>query len=133
MPTLVSVPIVTALYAGVLGLISIAIAFMAGGKRGSTGISIGDGGNIEMITAMRRHANFVEFVPLSLILIGLLEMNGVGSTAIHAFGELLVFFRVSHAYGFRSDGSKAIFRTIGAAGNTLLLVVASIWAITLYF
>ena len=132
MPSLMTIPTITALYAGLLGLMSIVIAVLVGRVRGTSGISIGDGGNLELTTAMRRHANFVEFVPLALILIGLLEMNGVTSNAIHGLGAGLVVARACHAYGFRPDGSLGIFRTIGAVGSTLIIFVASIWAITVF-
>ena len=125
--------LVTALYAGILGLIGIGIGIVAGRTRGKAHISIGDGGNLEMMTAMRRQANFIENVPVALILIGLLEMNGVGSAAIHGLGAGLVVSRLSHAFGFRADGRFAPLRAIGAGGSTLILVIASIWAITLYF
>jgi hypothetical protein len=133
MPTLVPVPIITALYAGLLGLMSLVIAAVAGSKRGSTGIMIGDGGNIELVVAMRRHANFIEFAPLTLLLIGLLEMNGVASGAIHALGAALVVTRASHAYGFRGEDPSNIFRVIGAGGSMLVVLIASIWAIAVFF
>lgn len=133
MPDLSPMPHVTALYAGLLGLIATVISFMVGRLRGGPdGVSIGDGGRIELIAAMRRHANFVEVVPLALILIGLLEMNRVGDGVIHALGATLVVGRISHAYGFRADGSQAIFRTIGAVLSLLVSVVASVWAISVY-
>jgi uncharacterized membrane protein YecN with MAPEG domain len=124
--------LITAFYAGILGLIAIGISIAAGRTRGTSGILIGDGGNIELIAAMRRHANFVEYVPLTLILIGLLEMNGVSNTAIHGLGAGLVFVRLCHAIGFRADQKLMPLRTIGAAGSTLILLISSIWAITLY-
>jgi uncharacterized membrane protein YecN with MAPEG domain len=126
-------PAITALYAGLLGLVAIAIAMVIARVRGSTGISVGDGGNLELIAAMRRHANFIEFVPMTLILIGLLELNGVGSTAIHVMGGTLFVSRVSHAIGYGTNESLQVFRAIGAMGSTLLLAVASIWAIIIYF
>lgn len=126
-------PAITALYAGLLGLMSVAIAVAVGRVRASTGISMGDGGNLELIAAMRRHANFIEFVPLTLILIGLLELNGVGSTAIHALGAGLVFARLCHAVGFRTDDSLKALRPIGAIGSTLVLVISSICAVTIFF
>ncbi len=125
--------IVTALYAGLLGLISSGIAIAVGRARSASGVSIGDGGNLEVIAAMRRHANFVEFVPITLIIIGLLELNGVGSIAIHALGGGLVVARLCHAIGYRADESLKIFRAVGAIGSMLILLVASIWAITLFF
>lgn len=125
-------PVITALYAGILGLMAIAIAFQAGQIRGRTQISLGDGGDTDLLLAMRRHANFIEFVPLGLILIGLLELNGAPPLAIHALGGGLVVFRASHALGIKAQPGGAA-RTIGAAGSTLVLVVASIWAIALFF
>lgn len=126
-------PVVTTLYAGILGLMSIAIAFQAGRLRGQTKISIGDGGNQELLLAMRRHANFIEFVPLALILIALLEMNGAPTLAIHALGAGLVVFRVSHALGLKADTVQGAGRAIGAAGSTLVILVASVWAIITFF
>ena len=127
------VPIVTVLYAGILGLTAVGIAIAVGRARQAHDVSIGDGGNIEVIAAMRRHANFVEFVPITLILIALLELNGVGTTAIHALGGGLVLARLSHAFGYRADESLLVLRAIGAGGSTLILLVSSIWAITLFF
>ena len=126
-------PVVTLLYAGLLGLMAIAIAIPAGRLRSITGISVGDGGNPDLVLAMRRHANFVEWVPIALILIGLLEMNGVSANAIHGLGGGLVVFRVCHAFGLKSDDMKTPLRGIGAVGSTLLIAVASVWAIVKFF
>ncbi len=133
MPDPITAPIITALYAGILGLIFIGIAVVVGRVRGATGVSIGDGGNADVIVAMRRHANFVEFVPLTLLLIGLLELNGVASGAIHGLGAALVVARLCHAVGYRGDEKLSAFRAIGAMGSTLTLAVASVWAIVVFF
>jgi uncharacterized membrane protein YecN with MAPEG domain len=126
-------PHITALYAGLLGLMAIAIAFRAGSLRTKLNVPVGDGGHPELLVAMRRHANFVEFVPLALILIGLLEMNGVGALAIHLFGGGLVLFRICHAVGINAESTRSVARGIGAGGSTLVIVVASIWAIVTFF
>ncbi len=126
-------PAVTILYAGLLGLISVAIAIVVGRVRGKADVSIGDGGNVDLIAAMRRHANFVEVVPLALILIGLLELNGVGKSAIHGLGASLVIARLCHAVGYGTNDSLVTLRIVGAAVSTLIILVASIWAITVFF
>lgn len=126
-------PHITILYAGLLGVLSLVLSFFAGSMRGKTGVSIGDGGKIELLLAMRRHANFVEYVPLALILIMLLEMNGVGATAIHSLGAALVVCRIAHAVGLKADTMQGMGRLIGAAGTALVTLVASVWAIVIYF
>lgn len=126
-------PHITILYAGLLGVLSLVLSFFAGSMRGKTGVSIGDGGKIELLLAMRRHANFVEYVPLALILIMLLEMNGVGATAIHSLGAALVVCRIAHAVGIKADTMQGMGRLVGAAGTALVTLVASVWAIVIYF
>ncbi len=124
---------ITALYAGILGLISIGLSAKAGALRGKSGISIGDGGDPQMLLAMRRHANFVEYVPLALILFALLEVNDVPALAIHIMGAGLVVSRLAHAVGLQADTMQGMGRLIGAAGTALITVVASIWAIVTFF
>jgi uncharacterized membrane protein YecN with MAPEG domain len=125
-------PIITALYAGLLGLIAFAVAFAAGRLRGRLGISVGDGGNSDLLCAMRRHANFVEWVPLALILIALLEMDGAPAKSIHGLGAVLVVARVAHALGLRPDTMKSFLRLIGAVGTVLVTLASSVWLIVIY-
>ena len=126
-------PVVTALYAGLLGLMTIAVAFPAGSLRGKLNIALGDGGNTDLLLAMRRQANFVEYVPIALILIALLELDGVSKMPIHILGASLVVVRACHALGLRSDTMRSPGRFVGAAGTALIIVVASIWLIVRFF
>ena len=126
-------PTVTMLYAGILGLMSIILAFGVGTKRGATGISVGLGEDPELLVANRRHGNFTEFVPLALILMGLLELNGVSAFTTHVFGATLVIARICHPLGLKADVMTHPLRAIGAGVTALLTVVMSIWAIVLFF
>jgi uncharacterized protein len=125
-------PIITTLYAGLLGLISLGVAFVAGSARTKAKVSVGDGGDRNLLLAMRRHANFVEYVPLALIMIALLEMNGVPARAIHALGAVLVIARLAHAYGIRAEVMTTPGRMVGAVGTMLVSAVASVWLIVLF-
>ena len=124
---------ITLLYAGILGLISIVLAFGVGSQRGATGVSIGLGDSEELLVANRRHGNFTEYVPLALILMGLLEMNGVSNMTIHIFGAILVISRICHPLGLRADVMTHPLRAVGAGGTALLTVVMSVWAIVMFF
>ncbi|MEM7283204.1 MAG: MAPEG family protein [Pseudomonadota bacterium] len=125
-------PIITSLFAGILGLMSMWLSAGAGGMRGKTGISIGDGGNTEMLLAMRKHQNFTEYVPLALILIGLLEMAGTNEIALYVMGSLLVLARLAHGLGLKADTMSGFGRFFGAACTALITVVASVWCIVNY-
>ncbi len=124
---------ITILYAGILGLMAFAIATKPGFMRGKLGISVGDGGNAELLLHMRRHGNFTEWVPMAIILIALLEAQGAPATAIHVLGAGLVVARVCHAVGLKGDTVAGLGRAIGAGGTALITVVSSVWLIVCYF
>ena len=120
---------VTALYAGLLAILMIALAIPVGQLRGKTGVSILDGGNPELAVAMRRHQNFTEWVPMALILLGVLELNGVSHLVLHVMGILLVVFRIAHPAGLKAETTQGLGRLIGAGGTTVLIAVMAVWAI----
>ena len=120
---------ITALYAGLLGIIAIALGAGSGLLRVKTNISIGGGDDPRQQLAFRRHGNFAEWVPITLILIGILELNQVGATPLHAMGAALVIARIAHPLGLKADTLQGAGRAIGAGLTTLVLLVASIWAI----
>ncbi len=122
-------PIITSLFAGILGLMSIWLSAGAGNMRGKTGISIGDGGNQDLLLAMRKHGNFTEYVPLALILLGLLEMTGTNTIALYVMGGVLVLARLAHGLGLKADTMSGFGRFFGAAATALMTVVASVWCI----
>lgn len=122
------IPEITIFYGGILGLMAIALGATAGVLRAKEGISIGDGGNQTLLLRMRRHANFVENVPLALVLIAMLEMQAVPAAAIHALGAGLVLGRTLHWVGFGDDVRNPV-RGFGAGLTALSIAVASIWGI----
>ncbi len=71
-----SLPI-TALYAGILMIFALALSFRAGGFRGKTGISVlfGEPANMELIERVRVHQNFLEYVPMAIILMGIIAVG----------------------------------------------------------
>ena len=97
----------------------------AGILRGKKNIDAGDGGDPDMLRAMRRHANFTEYVPLALVLIALLELNVVRAQVIHGLGLTLLAGRALHAAYF-NQGIKSVPRGIGAGLTALVIAISSI-------
>ena len=114
---------ITAIYALALSLIGSYLAFRAGSLRGKTGISIWYGDNQQLALEMRRHGNFVEFVPLTLILMSIVELNGISPWVLHAAGLLTVVSRILHPIGLDAQTLSNPLRGIGAGGTLLGSVI----------
>ena len=116
---------ITALYAILLGLIAAALIAPIGPLRLKKQISMLDGGDPDLTVAVRRHGNFTEHVPLALILMIIVELNGASATFLHAVGIVLVAARIAHPLGLKVDDLTPKTRLVGAVG-TLLATVALI-------
>ncbi|MEE2602401.1 MAPEG family protein [uncultured Alcanivorax sp.] len=124
--TLVSLPI-TALYAALSGFLIIALAANVVRLRLAKKVSLGDGGHKDVSRAIRAHGNTIEYLPLALILMALLEINGGSSTALHSYGILLVGGRVVYSYGMLVPRSSAnLARQLGVVTSWLVILGAGI-------
>ena len=120
----------TALYAGILALISIALAGHVGSTRGGAGVSLGDGGNKALLVAMRRQANFIEYVPLIVAMMAIIELNGAPKLWLNVIGVAIVVARIAHPFGLSADTMRSPLRFIGATLTmlvTLACAVILIW------
>jgi uncharacterized membrane protein YecN with MAPEG domain len=122
---MMSVPI-TALYAGLLGLVYVLLALPIGVLRFRTNVSLYDGGNQPLAVAIRRHANFFEWVPLALLLIAMLELNGASRLLVHGLGLALLLARILHPFGLDYAEMRKPLRGLGAGVTTLVILIASI-------
>jgi uncharacterized membrane protein YecN with MAPEG domain len=96
--------IVTALFSSLLSLFFIRLSLKVIQLRRLHQISFGSGGVDELERAIQAYANFVEYVPLCLLLMGSLELNGAPLTLVALLGYPLVVGRYLHAKEMH-DGS----------------------------
>ncbi len=124
---------VTALYAALAGLMILGLAGLVVRARWRYGTSLGIGTEPGMERAVRVHANFIEYVPLALLLLLVAELNGISASLLHAAGILLLVSRTLHAYGLSQRSGRSFGRFYGTAGTwlTLLLLSASLLYATL--
>jgi uncharacterized membrane protein YecN with MAPEG domain len=101
------------LYAAILAIVFVALSFRVINQRRSLRIAIGDSGSPEMLRAMRVHANFAEYVPLTLVMILLVEMSGARPWLLHILGAALVVGRLMHAYGVSQLKEVFAYRVTG--------------------
>ena len=112
-----------ALYLAVFAVFGSVLAFFPGRIRGSAGISVGDGGRTDLLVAMRRHANFVEYVPYFMIMFAALELNGASAGLLHTLGIAMIVSRALHAIGIK-ETINSLPRGIGAGGTLIVSLVA---------
>jgi uncharacterized membrane protein YecN with MAPEG domain len=124
---------VTALYAALAGFMVLGLAGLVVKARWRYGTSLGIGTEPGMERAVRVHANFIEYVPLALLLLLVAELNGISASLLHAAGILLLVSRTLHAYGLSQRSGRSFGRFYGTAGTwlTLLLLSASLLYATL--
>lgn len=115
------------MYAALLGFLFFYLSIRTIGLRRRLKIGIGAKENDEMIRGMRVHSNFAEYVPITLLLIYFVEIQGGHQLLIHALGALLLVGRSIHAYGVSQINEKFVFRVSGMVMTfTALLISACI-------
>lgn len=96
----------SAIYASVSALLICWLSLNVIKKRRKYRVSIGDGGNEELKTAMAAQSNAIEYIPIALLLLFALEINEANIWMIHLFGAALVTGRVIHARNILSENFK---------------------------
>ena len=122
-------PVITATSAAILGLIFAALSAWVITSRLQGGVLHGDGGEEGMTKRMRIHGNFAEYVPLILLLIGLLEAAGSSRTVVSILLLVLVVARLLHPIGMMAPVNSLqqyACRGGGASATLGILVVASV-------
>ncbi|KLD73855.1 hypothetical protein Y886_35720 [Xanthomonas hyacinthi DSM 19077] len=119
---------ITGLYAALLTLLILGLAVRVMLIRRRTRIGLGDGGDRSVACAIRAHGNAVEYVPLALMLLLVLELDQTVPLLLHAFGIALLLARVVHAIGLSRAAGNSPGRAVGAG---LALVVIGLMALML--
>jgi uncharacterized membrane protein YecN with MAPEG domain len=116
-----SIPI-TLTYASIFALFALVLSFRAGSFRGKAGISVlyGDPANMELAERVRVHQNFLEYVPMILIVMGAIEASGGSSMFLYVVGDLLIIARIAHAIGLKYANMAHKGRLIGTGGTALI-------------
>lgn len=134
---------ITMFYGGLCVLLVVFLAVRVAMWRLRHKIRFGDGGDVELIKRVRAHANATEYLPLALLLLGGMELNGQAydglwlhvdqPTLLHGFGATLFLSRVAHAWGVSSKSGSFKRRMVGTIFTWLLMIALACFAIAGYF
>jgi uncharacterized membrane protein YecN with MAPEG domain len=128
-----SIPITLAT-AGILGLLYVALSFNVTKVRIDTKTISGDGAGTSagprLQLSQRIQANFIEYVPFALILIGGIEAAGANHDLVLGLAGALLLARFAHPVGMTRKAPNPM-RAGGALLTWAVLIVASVTAIFL--
>jgi len=110
--------------------LNIWLSMRIGMVRSAKKISVGDGGDQDLIRRMRAQANFIENAPLVLILIGAIELSRPANVWLAGVAALFTFGRIAHGVGM-DGGPLRVGRMIGTLITMLTLLGLAVWATTI--
>jgi len=119
---------VTPLYAGLLALWFLVLSWRVIQRRGK-GIYLGDGGDQALLRVIRGHANFAEYVPLALLMMGFLEVARFSIYVLHALGIVLLVGRLLHGYALSFTAHSSFGRFWGATLTFIVLAIEALLCI----
>lgn len=111
-------------FAAVFGVLHVVFTLRVGGYRIRSKISLGDGGNNELRNRIRAHGNFIENVPIALLLLLLNDLIGTSETTLAVLGSTLLVSRLVHYVMIVSRRFPMILRPLSMLG-TLGTILAS--------
>lgn len=111
---------ITSIYASLAVLLIVRLSISVIKLRREYRISLGDGGNEELQLAIRTHANALEYIPITLLLLLMLELNGAPKILIHLLGLVLMTGRIIHTIGL--SGKDLQKRVLGMQITVFLLI-----------
>ena len=110
--------------------INIWLSMRIGSLRHEKKISVGDGGDEALIRRMRAQANFIENVPIALVLVALIELARPMNLYLAGVAAVFTLGRVAHGLGM-DGGIWAKGRTVGTVTTMLSLLGLGVWAVTI--
>jgi uncharacterized membrane protein YecN with MAPEG domain len=122
----------TALYAGVLGLLLLALAVRVSLLRSKLRVGMGHGGDADLARAIRAHGNSIEWILLMVLLFLVAELDGANRTFLHVCGITFVGARIAHAAGLSRTSKESSGRFWGMAATWLVIAALALWDIAAF-
>lgn len=121
---------ITLATASILGLMFVWLSARVISARVKGQALIGDQGDGALLFAIRTQGNFTEYVPIFLIILGLLEFASANSIVLIVLAVLFVAARLLHVPGMGADANLKL-RQAGISGSFIAIVSASLYGLYL--
>src|SRR5438034_6012059 len=122
-------PSITATYLAILALLYTVLALQVGRLRQRDRAAFGDNGSLALRSAIRAHANFIEYVPIITLMVAMLEMSGLPAMRVHLLMGALLVSRLLHPFGMYAAPDTLQFRICRAGGMTITIALLTACAL----
>jgi hypothetical protein len=126
-------PHITAGYLAALALVYATLAMNVVRLRRMNRAAFGDAGNAALRSAIRAHAHFAEYVPITALMVMMLEMSGLPASRVHLLMAALVLSRLMHLLGMYTGSATQAFRIFRTGGMTLTITLVIVCAVMILF
>jgi uncharacterized membrane protein YecN with MAPEG domain len=125
---------ITSVLVGVCALLMVILALPVSLRRQKLKVGRGDAGDKPLSALIRAHGNFIEYAPLGLLAVALVEAGGWGPEYVWGLGGLLVGGRLIHALGMSANSTPlralaTVMTHLSFLGSGVLLLAAA-WLTT---
>jgi uncharacterized protein len=137
---MIAIPITLAT-ASILGIVYVVLSAAVSAERNRSKIGFGTGAAASaalgseheaprLLIAVRRHGNFAEYVPVSLILLLVLELSGAGRDWLYGLAGALILARLMIVFGM-GRAAPNLFRAGGSTINWVMILTACVYGLVL--
>ncbi len=123
----------TPLFAAILSLLYVYLSYAVIRLRMIHRLGSGSGDIVALERAIRAHANFAEYVPLTLILLWFVETLTMSSTLVLLFGSVFVLGRIMHVVGMLQPKRWMILRQIGMVATLSVIAILALYLLYWYY
>ena len=121
---------ITLTIAGAAALLNLWLSVRVSQLRFRHKVSLGTGGNAVVEKRMRAHANFTEYAPIFLVLLGLIELARGSETWLWAVAIAFILGRLAHAFGMDRPAPNPL-RIGGMLLTYMTLLALAVYALTI--
>ena len=118
--------VVSSFYAALAGIMCVVLGILVIRQRRGARVAFGDGGHPVLSRATRIFGNFIEYAPLAMLLLALVEATGGRPVLVHILGAAFILGRLAHAIGLSQASGVNVGRSIGVVLTYLSILGSAI-------
>lgn len=124
---------ITGVYIAIFAIVQAVMVVWIAKTRMAEKVSLGSGDSSLLEVRSRVYGNFIEVVPVAVLLMLIAELGGAPHWIIHWMGGLMILSRVFHARGLLTPPGYGKYRMAGMMLAMAVFVIGAVMCLTLAY